>query len=239
MKRRKNKQRKKAILKGSLIIIFIFLLVLAGYLAHSLNSREYLVVSREGISVKPAYPSVENEHALVYEAKPGEIIKDSINVYNYFEEPMELIFEKADAYEKENGESVFKGSDMEQSEIGKWLAFDEGITSMEIDGTVIETIDFTLTIPENTPFGEYLGMVGVSYTNSVEEEASTQIASIIRVGTRMYLTVTETPREIEMAEIEAEEGFISKIWLRFIAMSVIIALVAGVFIGLLQTKLFK
>lgn len=104
--------------------------------------------------------SKEKTIEYIYDAKPGEDIKDLVKVTNQSDEPVNLHLYGADGGTNDQGDFYAKTPNDQNFNIGKWVEFD-GSTNITLKGKEERDINFDLQIPKTTPPGNYAGAIAV------------------------------------------------------------------------------
>jgi hypothetical protein len=187
----------------------------------------------DGFTIRPAMPTTENYSWIVHELKPGDTITDSVIFTNGFDYPIDLRIYAVDVTEESTTENYIKKDlNDDQFSIGEWITFENGEHYLDIPLGAGEsgTESFTITIPEDTSLGEHWGVVFGSFVypgeSGVKESDTVGIGSVLEVGVRVLLTITETPRSFEPLDIAAKTVEFSNKKLSYIGSSFIITFVS-------------
>lgn len=198
-------------------------------------------IKNKGLSVGPEYPNAQYPSAFRYEAKPGDVISDSLILENNFDVPLELIIYVADK-SKEDEEGVFtlRQPPLSQEAVGLWTELElEEAGELTISPGEKKSVSFKITIPPMTKLEEYKGGIGVQYVTQNIKEDNKEIAVVLERILRITLKVTDEPMSIEKYDVEA---FRSDLKMKVIARFAIYAiLLNGLFImiGLALNKVRK
>ncbi len=207
--------------KNSKKIIFLIctaVLLIGGFAVYKILNPTLL----GSVSIVPTFPSAENPFYFIYELKAGETISDSATVINRNGYKTSVSISSIDVVDGSTQEHFsLKSIGEEQSNIGKWLTFEEENINMEAEST--ENIGFTLTIPADTKNGVYWG--GAATTEGYGLDESIGVATEVRIVSRVKVVVTDNPQIIEKMEIDK-----FKLYWKYILSSIIISSVALIFI---------
>jgi len=158
-------------------------------------------------STSPAFPTLENPEWIVIEAKPGEVIKSAVYFHNLRNDKnISLVAQGRDAIEiKENERKEFKISPAinEQIGIGKWIEIDK--TDINISPNKRELISFEISIPEDVEKKIYYGAIVARQLLQTNSNIG-NLNINLEVGTRIYLTITDNPKNSKTIDAEAVRG---------------------------------
>ncbi|MCL0060992.1 DUF916 domain-containing protein [Dehalococcoidia bacterium] len=170
-------------------ILFIYLSLL---LSLCILAGSALAIGVGGLGIRPHPEDGEPRDWFVYASWPGTVIEDKVDIFNTSDEPIGVKIYPVDALILADGAFAPKAEDAERTNIGAWTR----LTASELTLSPHETrtVDFTLTIPENTEPGRYTGAIIVhsKEAREVEPQEGIVMRLVIRIGARVYLTVRGT-----------------------------------------------
>ncbi|HLU46362.1 MAG TPA: DUF916 domain-containing protein [Natronosporangium sp.] len=117
---------------------------------------------------------------------PGESITDFAQVNNFSDQPLTVQVYSHDAVNTPEGAFTLQPADAEPAEVGAWIGLSEQVTIAPGDHAIIP---FTLTVPVDTPPGDYAGGVVASVMTTATDAHGQQMVVDNRVGARVYLRV--------------------------------------------------
>lgn len=161
------------------------------------------IVYAGSFSVSPANPSTDTGW-FVYEIRPGDSLSDQVLVKNLSGKEVKLEVYPVDREETDGSGEGFapKSKDAERLYVGKWVALDKNLITLASNAE--EKIGFTIKIPSDTAQKDYAGAIIVQEVDDKKDIKSVgdkQLISVAtRVGSRIYIKVTDKPRVIEKAK---------------------------------------
>lgn len=227
------------------LLILVFLILTGSFVYGFIKvTQSYNLLYDEEISITPVNPKAENAFGLVYEIKPGGTVKDGFKIKNTTIEDASILsrsLDVADNYLPPDGEWLVKSPDDEQLTIGKWVELENSNELVTVKSGEEYIKNFTITIPEDTPYGEYWGMIGADimpteYENS--EEGGVHL--VYQLGLRTKITVTEDPKELAPADFSGGvEHVNSMIWGKYgflMGITTCVAITIIIFLQLVDNK---
>lgn len=226
------------------LLAFIFLGLTAGLVYGFIHANiKYNLAFSDKIAIYPVNPVEINPYGLVYEIKQGGVIQDSVKVKNTTKETAKILFRSVDVVDGyvPGDEWLPKAPNDEQIGIGKWLKLEKEQETITLLPEEEYIKNFTITIPEDAPYGEYWGLVGADvmpseYENS--EEGGVHI--VYQLGLRTQIKVTDEPRQLAPFDLsESGERFNSMIWAKYgflMGITTCVAIVIIIFLQLIDPK---
>jgi hypothetical protein len=143
-------------------------------------------VHAQRIGIKPFTEDGQSPRSVFrYIASPGETITDSIVVTNgsdfdggAFVQPNDLLYNSG-------GNITYVQNDVTNTEVGSWISLVE--QDVEVPAGRGLRIPFSLTVPTDTPAGEYAG--GITVVPSSDDSGSGGVGVKVRSGITVYVTV--------------------------------------------------
>lgn len=137
--------------------------------------------------------SAEGKSWFTFEVKAGTNISTKAILTNKSNELIKVNVYPVEAVENKKNESFLPGNYDPSSSFSKWISKSTPIT---LEAMSTKEFPFTISIPENTPSGEYVGAM------MAEEKGNDEMISMnTRVGARIYITIlgknTSEPKETE------------------------------------------
>lgn len=152
--------------------------------SHAQNSDRFTIV--------PADPNAINPNDLIYEAKPGDTIKDAVYAKNLSDIDLSLAIYATDATIDDKGKTIFKTRSEPSTEAGTWVNFTE--TDIYLKSSETKKIPFTIKIPQNTAFGDYISGIAIEKVRPDANAKNLFIAT--RIVLEVNIKVTDNPKEI-------------------------------------------
>ena len=152
-----------------------------------------------GLGIVPAVIDINDPNGswFVRELEAGKRIEERAAVINLYDEEVEVEVYPVDATTTKEGTFTLKQKSESYESVGGWV---EGLPlTMNLQANERQIIDFSLTIPEGTEPGDYLG--GLVVQKKTSDPTKMQVSSVLRTGVRIYLTVPgEVKKGIEVTE---------------------------------------
>ncbi len=143
-------------------------------------------------SINPVHPNALDKTILIYEAKPGETIRDEIVVANNSIKTNHYrLYPTAREYSPERG-NFFLAFDDTQELIGKWTSLAE--TQIDVKPSTSKKIPITIKIPKDTPLDNYWGGIALEMTRPSSTNATLTIATRYIMDIR--IKVTDDPKPV-------------------------------------------
>lgn len=122
-----------------------------------------------------------------YAADPGQQIADHYLVRNTGTTAQTFTVLSTDAFNDEAGEFALLETDAPATDIGAWVAFENGGNRLQFDLAPGESrlVPFTVSVPADATPGDHAGGIAASV-----KSPSGQVVLDRRLGTRMYLRVS-------------------------------------------------
>jgi hypothetical protein len=106
-----------------------------------------------------------------------------------------------DAHTADGGGFAAADYGSESNAVTRWIDYSEEVFTIDV-GTGVERT-FTVTVPENTPAGQYISAVAAEHAEALEIEGSANFRQIIRYVIPVFITVPgETSTSFEVGEVE-------------------------------------
>ncbi|MBN2585274.1 LysM peptidoglycan-binding domain-containing protein [Patescibacteria group bacterium] len=163
-------------------------------------------VETKGISILPSrtadYPELRSW--FIYEAEPGTVIKDKVDLLNNGNKSVTLIVASLDGAITSNGGYTLVRGLNDNKDIGNWVELEA--TEVTLPPRSSRTLNFTVTVPTEVDVGSHPGGL-VTWEKPAEATASknksgSTLSVVTRVAARMYLTVPgEIQRRLEVKQI--------------------------------------
>lgn len=231
------KKVKEKLIKTIAVLVLLEVIIIAGFGYY----ESTIGATSGGIGLMPAESNNEYPNWFLYDLKPGDQVNGMAVVSNSSannEAPVELF--ALDAIEGttpfENSTFGFVDRSMTHTGIGSWVQVKKEDSSVTLKKKEKRDINFTLTIPEKTPYGEYYGGL-IAESIPAAEQLDTNIASVIQTGVRFILRVSEEPKYIAKTPF-AKKPFNQKLT-EYLFVSAFITIGAILLVSLLQFKELK
>ena len=175
--------------KTKILKAYILVITIVVGLVISMVSTAVLAVSGGSISV---FPADNKEHPgtrswFVYEADPGTVIKDKVEIFNQDDQATTVNVAVLDGATTNDGGYTLVGAIDQNKDIGTWAQLSK--TQVTLPAKSKTTIDLTITVPENADVGSHAGGVVAWRSTDGEPRGDAQLKVITRVAARLYLTV--------------------------------------------------
>jgi hypothetical protein len=132
----------------------------------------------------------------------------------------------------------------DSADFGRWTNFTEEkgadapkpSVSKLIEARTGEMVDFEVSIPEDTPLGDYFGVIMGAHIPDRSAGVNAGVVSVIQNGVRAQIKVTDTPsQDIVYYDVDLSAGIME----RGFTLIGLITLFALIVITFSQTKLFN
>lgn len=154
-------------------------------------------VENSGVGGKPAFPRENNTRStsiFVHELKPGESVRDGVEVINNTDQPKTVEVYPTDSLVASGGAfSCEQKADTLDYE-GKWITLDKSVVELKPNGS--EVVGFTITVPENATVGEHNACIAFSAVEAPKESGVNGVQLSFRSAIRVAITI---PGEITKA----------------------------------------
>ncbi len=151
-----------------------------------------LAVSSQTISANPTNPSPSDPRSkswFIYSLPAGVTKKDTVTVENNSNQPITLKVYAADSLKTSQGGFALANEDAAKKGLGSWVKL--SVAEVTLGPNEERNIPFTISIPAQTPTGEYSG--GIIFQETQPQKFTggngVGINVISRVGVRIYETV--------------------------------------------------
>jgi LysM repeat protein len=161
----------------------------------ALLSSTAFAAENGGIGGKPANPRADNprtESIFVYELKPGESVKDGVQIFNNTEESKTIAVYATDAIVSSGGAFACAQAADEIKDVGKWISISKSTVTLAPGTNVV--VPFSVTLPNDTQPGEHNGCIAIQEADAESANVGNGIALSFRSAIRMAITV---PGEIK------------------------------------------
>jgi hypothetical protein len=126
----------------------------------------------------------------VYEISPGETTTKEFNLINTISDPIEVFVYTADGKKNATGSFTVLQRDEQQVNIGSWATVSQ--SSLKFTGKETKKITFTISIPANTPPGDYAGGIVIETIREKGIVKGTGATVSLRVVAPVYVKVKGT-----------------------------------------------
>lgn len=93
----------------------------------------------------------------LYEVKPGDVIKDTVEINNGGNENLNLKISTVDSYSTPEGGITSLPSNVKSEKVGTWIKTES--ENLNINSKGVVKLKFTASVPKDTASGEYLGVI--------------------------------------------------------------------------------
>ena len=145
--------------------------------------------------------------AITLEVFPGQVIEDSISIFNFTTEPISFRVWSGDGYNTSDGAFAIYGDDVEPSDTGSWIELPD--TEVTVNPTSRADLPILIRVPENAEPGDHAGGVAALNTTPVEqvESGGAEVDILRAVGARIYIRVAgplEPALEVRNLRVDAD-----------------------------------
>lgn len=154
-------------MKKSLFLLLSILSICASLVYPANASAQTL-----SFAIKPENPFIGY---FEFTMQPGDTVEDAIIILNHNEKKQTILVEPVDGFTANGGGITYEFS---RNEIARQWINVEGDGSYELAGSRIQRLPFRLTVPPNTPPGEYV----LGFLSKVEDFQATQVAKVDESG---------------------------------------------------------
>jgi len=134
------------------------------------------------VSISPYNPK-NSSNWLIYEAKPGDRIKDSLKIQNTNSQDVITTLKGRDFTVTDSGQYTIIADSLENSSVGNWIKIPSDKVS--VPSNKFTQIPFQIDIPKEAKDGEYSG--GISMTEQKNPGESLDVT--VRKGVRAYVAI--------------------------------------------------
>jgi hypothetical protein len=121
-----------------------------------------------------------------YQAKPGQMIVDSVQVFNFFSTPQTFELYATNAYDTAAGSFALRPRGSEDFGIGAWTKLSQ--SQIAVPPSTAQTITFQMSIPRNATPGDYAGgIVALDTTETSGSPSHSRVALREGVATAVFL----------------------------------------------------
>jgi len=139
-----------------------------------------------------ANPNTNEPKKFIFELKPGQQARDSVIVKNEADVPLTFSLYGADGTKTKQGTFALCTKNEQPKDIGKWITFDQ--KEITLNPGEQRLINFIISIPSDTPLGDYSG--GVAAEKSQADTNNPSLIIAVRIGLRVDVKVTDNPQPI-------------------------------------------
>lgn len=174
-----------------LIIASIFALQAPALAQESTTAipEEITNMKSEGFTIVPGDPNTISPRKFIFEGEPGSTMRDTVLIQNLSNEEATFSLYGADPTFSSQGTPAYKTRDAGGDGEGRWITFDE--PSITLKAREERTVPFTLTIPEDTPLGDY--RAGVAMEKTKQDINNPNIIIATRLIIHSDIKVTDNP----------------------------------------------
>lgn len=144
-------------------------------------------VSAQNLGIKPYAEAGEKQKGVFrFIASAGEEISDFLVAGNSGTEEGELIIEPKDSSYNNSGQLTATSETETNKSVGNWISVEKN--RVKLKPQTAEKIGFKIKIPNNTPSGDYAGML-TSYPAVSPSQDSGNVVVNVRTAVAVYITV--------------------------------------------------
>lgn len=154
--------------------------------------EEIVNMKSEGFTIVPSKPNAINARKFIFELKPGTNVRDSVVVKNLSDEEATFFVYGADPTLSSQGTLAYKTRDAGGDGEGQWIQFDE--PQVVLGPEEEKVLQFTLTVPEETPYGDYRAGIAMEKTKKDANNPNVTIAT--RLILHSDIKVTDNPNPV-------------------------------------------
>jgi hypothetical protein len=160
-----------------------------------------------GIGGKPANPRADNprtESIFVYELKPGDSVKDEIEVYNNTELSKTINVYATDSVVSSGGGFACAQAVDEIKDVGSWITLSKNQVSLNAGAK--EKIAFNVSVPNYAEPGEHNGCIAIQEADVESANVGNGIALSFRSAIRVAITVPGTiTKELTIRDVTLKD----------------------------------
>jgi hypothetical protein len=124
---------------------------------------------------------------LTYDVAPGDVVEDSVTIYNFGNLQMTLELYSADAFTDEDGTFSLQERVTPPTDSGSWIQFGQQAVTVPPGKQV--TIPITITVPVEAAAGDHAAGLLAANTSETTDDSGKIIKLERRTGTRAYFRV--------------------------------------------------
>lgn len=156
-------------------------------------------VKSDAIAIQPHF-SKDNDFIrswITYEASPGSIIHDAIDISNLTDDEITVTLDTVDALNSDKDNFVLKQPNEKKENIGKWIILDSK-NPVILPPRAELTVPVKILVPESVSSGSYWGAITIeetdaSLTRRIARPKISHVLIKMRLGIRVLVKVT--PKE--------------------------------------------
>lgn len=183
---------------GKLSLVWVALLLLAVLAVTPIVAQE---VGSGGIGGRPAYPREDNPRSksiFIHTLEPGQSVQDGVTIINNSNNERTVLVYPTDSSVSSGGAFACEQLVDEADEVGSWITLEKDSVTLASAGT--ETINFTITVPEDVDVGEHNGCIVMQGATDNEQETTQGIGLNFRSAIRVAILVPgEIQKELRIA----------------------------------------
>ena len=122
-----------------------------------------------------------------YEAKPGDVVTDTVRLRVLSSRPITFQVYAADAFLGTDGVFDVLSANKPSKDLGSWVAPTQD--TVTVPGGGLAEIPFTLTVPDNATPGDHVAGLVTTVSSDVDTANSGTVRLDRRLGSRIYLRV--------------------------------------------------
>jgi hypothetical protein len=145
--------------------------------------------------IRPANPSADGAASgyFTLKAQPGDTLKDAVVIANPGTVPITVALYPVDATSGQGGGAVYMGSTDPRTGVGAWITLEA--TTVAVAPQKQETVPFTLTVPQGSRAGQYLGGIAIQLDRganpATQQAGSFGVTTVTRALTAVLVNVGE------------------------------------------------
>jgi hypothetical protein len=151
-------------------------------------SMVLLPVQAQRIGIEPFGLDKTNPNTkawFIYNIDAGTKVDDFALISNESTTDTKVVMNANDGTVSTNGDFALVNDEAEDTLVGSWVSLSQ--TTFDLPANTSIKVPFSLTVPAGTPAGDYSG--GLSIVQVNEQEQKGGVATKLRMGARIYVTV--------------------------------------------------
>lgn len=166
------------------------LLVPSAALAQTQATQQTPPPAKGGFAIWPTKPTVVDYNNVILELKPGETVTENLTIQSFEPNDADFNFYTVDFFTQENGVQAYKQKDEPKENVAAWSTL--SLENLALKPQEKNNLDLTITVPPNTPLGNYKGGVAIETLQPSAKYPGIKIAR--RVIMSVKIKVTDNPQ---------------------------------------------
>lgn len=175
----------------ALLSFIVGILILPTFaFAQSQEARQDAPAKSGGFSIWPSKPTTQDYYNVILELKPGETTTENLTIQSLEPKEADFNFYTVDSITQENGVKVYAQKNDPKENVAAWSAL--STENLTLNTHEKKNLDLSITVPPNTPLGDYRGGVAIETLQPSVQYPGIKIAR--RYIMSVKIKVTDNPQ---------------------------------------------